>query len=352
MYKYLIKITNVIMLIFITIFVILGASQEIELQEYNGTIEHLNFNTLISYPDKILNQENQNSSIYDETKITPSEFKKILQELYSNNFILISLSELYFIDNNIIYPKKLLLPKNKKPLVLSFNNVTYKSSYQNTGEIDKIIIDNEDRLATYSTKQSIQNRIAHDNEFLPILESFIQDNPSFSFNNARGIIFFTINNGILGYKINNKNSSSKHDIKRVSEIVRRLKNLGWEFGSNNYDNSSDFALNEIEFINNICLWKKHISPIINSTPHYSSFNGENITIDETKLKVLLDNNFYSFFYDSNTPNLTIKNNYLLMSKKRVDGNSLRNNPEIFTDLFDCKKVYDNQTRLIPYPNKN
>ena len=262
MYKHLIKITNVIMLIFITIFVILGASQEIELQEYNGTIEHLNFNTLISYPDKILNQENQNSSIYDETKITPSEFKKILQELYSNNYILISLSELYFIDNNIIYPKKLLLPKNKKPLVLSFNNVTYKSSYQNTGEIDKIIIDNEDRLATYSTKQSIQNRIAHDNEFLPILESFIQDNPSFSFNNARGIIFFTINNGILGYKINHKNSSSKHDIKRVSEIVRRLKNLGWEFGSNNYDNSSDFALNEIEFINNITLWKQHIKPLL------------------------------------------------------------------------------------------
>lgn len=337
-------------LIFMSFFVIIGALQPTTLEEYNGTIEHLNFNTLISFPEKALDSKNQNSNIYDETKITPSEFTKILQELYSNNYILISLSELYFIDNNIIYPKTLFLPQNKKPIILSFNNVTYKSSYQNSGEIDKIIIDNNNQFATYSTKQNIQDRIAYNNEFLPILENFIKLNPDFSFNNARGIIFLTISNGILGYKIDTKNTSSKHDIKRVSEITRRLKFLGWEFGSNNYDTTPDQTLNNVEFINNINLWKKYIEPLIESTPHYSSINGSNITQDKDKLDILLQNKFTSFFYDNNTPSLTIKNNFVCMSKKRVDGNSLRNTPEIFNELFDCKKVYDNQARKAPYPH--
>ena len=346
------KICFIYNLIFMSFFAIIGATNTPTIEEYNGIIEHLNFNTLISFPERALDIKNQNANLYDETKITPSEFTKILQELYSNNYILISLSELYFIDNNTIYPKTLFLPKNNKPIILSFNNVSYKSSYQNSGEIDKIIIDNNNQFATYSTKQNIQDRIAYNNEFLPILETFINNNPDFSFNNAKGIIFLTINNGIMGYKIDSKNSSSKHDIKRVSEIIRKLKISGWEFGSNNYNTTPEHTLNNIEFINNITLWKKHIQPLINYTPHYASISGSDITKDTDKLDVLLQNKFTSFFYDSNTPTLTINNNFVCMSKKRVDGNSLRNTPEIFNELFDCKKIYDNQARKVPYPHQN
>ncbi len=348
--KTLKKLFALVLIIFMSIFVSFGAKYKPTTEEYNGIIEHLNFNTLISYPEKTLSKNNPNSILYDETKITPSEFTKILQELYSNNYVLISLSELYFIDNNTIYPKTLFLPQNKKPIILSFNNVTYKTSYQNSGDIDKIIIDNDNKFATYSIKQNIQNRISYDNEFLPILENFIRNNPDFSFNNARGIIFLTISNGVLGYKIDTKNSSSKHDIKRVSEILKRLENKGWEFGSNNYDISSDNSLNTIEFINNISLWKKHINPIIDYTPHYASINGDNITNNPEKFDILLDNQFVSFFYNSPTPAITIKNNSIQMSRKQVNGKSLRNTPEIFNDIFDSKKVYDHNARIIPYPH--
>lgn len=344
---------TIFLLIFLSYFVLIGATKPQEtLQEYNGVIEHLNFDTLISFPSKALDNNNHNSTLYDETKITPYEFQKILQELHSNNYVLISIEELYFLEENTIYPKPLFLPQNKKPIILSFNNVTYKSSYQNSGEIDKIIIDNNNQFATYSTKQSIQNRIAYDNEFLTILEQFINDNPDFSYNNSRGVIFFTIDSGILGYKIDNKNASAKHDIKRVSEIIRRLKNKGWEFGSNNYNTSPDTTLSEIEFINNITLWKQHIKPLINSTPYYASITGQDISKFESKFKVLLENEFTTFFFDNNTPSLTISNNSIVMSRKRVDGNSLRNSPHIFEDIFNAKKVYDYQARQIPYPQQS
>ena len=94
--------------------------------------------------------------------------------------------------------------------MLSFDNVTYKSNYQNIGEIDKIIIDRNNNIATYSTKKSIQDRIQYNNEFVVILENFIKQHPDFSHNNARGIIFLSGENGILGYNTNHKNASFKY----------------------------------------------------------------------------------------------------------------------------------------------
>ena len=348
-----IKTITINILLFLSIFIMYGFTptniiEHDELIEYNGPIEHLAFNTLISFPDKALNNNN-NSSVIDDEKITPSEFKKILQELYSNNYILINMKDVFFIENNIIFSRKIYLPKNKKPLILSFNNVSYKSSFQNNGEIDKIIVDNEGKFATYSTKQNIQNRIAYDNEFLPLLEEFILNNPDFSFNNAKGIIFLTVNNGILGYHIDPKNNSSRKDQKRLLELIRRLKISGWEFGSNNYEFVTDNSLTDIQFIKNISLWNKYTSPIIDNTTYYCSPYGKKID-NFNFLQILNDNDFRVFFHDSFTTNLEIKNNSLFMARKFVCGQTIRNNPEKFVDLFDCKKIYDFNHRKTPYPN--
>lgn len=352
MQKTTIKQINKIIMLFLSIFLIFGfktpeTNTRENLVEYNGPIEHLTFNTLISYPEKALDKNNENSTMNDETKITATEFKKILQELYSNNYILIKMKDLFKIeDNNIIFTP-LFIPKNKKPLLLSFDNVSYKSSFKNNGEIDKIIIDNNGKFATYSTKQSIQNRISYDNEFLPILEDFIENNPDFTHNNAKGIIFLTINNGILGYNINPKNNSSRHDQKRILELTRRLKICGWEFGSNNYEYKPDNSLTNMEFTKNITLWNKHLTPIIDTTHYYSSPYGKLIENNE-QLQILKDNNFTIFFYNDFTTKLEIKNNSIFMSRKPVCGLSIRNNYNDFNELFDCKKVYDHSIRTIPF----
>ena len=346
------KIFICILLLFLSIFTLYGFKNNTNTTtpstiEYNGEIEHLAFNTLISFPEKALNKTNDNSTILDETKITPNEFKKILQELYSNNYILISMKDLFIIENNTIVFKPILIPHNKKPLVLSFDNVTYKSSFKNNGEIDKIIIDNEGKFATYSTKQNIQNRIAYDNEFLTILEQFVFDNPDFSNNNAKGLIFLTINNGILGYQINPKSNSSRRDQSRITELIKRLQKSGWEFGSNNYEYIQDDTLSTMQFIKNITLWNKYLTPIISTTPYYSSPYGHYLD-NQDQLSILKDNNFKIFFYNNFNCNLQIKNNAIFMSRKFVSGSTIRNNQEEFHKLFDCKKVYDYNNRTVPF----
>ena len=139
----IIKNLVIIFCIFLSIIFVFGLTKpnDINLTKYNGEIEHLTFTTLMSFPDKALCPQNNLDIHYDNTKITPLEFERILNELLHNNYILIDIDTIYEINNEIVELKELYLPQNKKPIVLSFDNVTYKSSYKNSGSVDKIIID-------------------------------------------------------------------------------------------------------------------------------------------------------------------------------------------------------------------
>jgi len=76
--------------------------------EYTGKIENLAFNTLMSFPEKALNNNNI-STIYDTTKLTTFEFKNILNELYLNNYIIVDIYDI--IDKDTLELKPILLPR-------------------------------------------------------------------------------------------------------------------------------------------------------------------------------------------------------------------------------------------------
>lgn len=318
--------------------------EEIVKEKYEGEIHFLSFETLMSFPEKALSKNNSYSNNYDENKITMNEFKKIIEQLYENNYILVDIFDL--IDNQTKSKKELILPVGKIPLVLTFSNVTYKSNYQNMGQIDKIIIDRNNNLASYTTKKSIQDRIQYDNEFVLILESFIKTHKDFSFNNAKGIMFFSGENGILGYNTNHKNTSSKYEKKRAIEVIQKLKKLGWKFGSNNYNYSNDETKTDIEFAKQLSLWNSEIKDIIGNTNLYE-FNQTNFNdISTQKLELLMANNFSIFFNQSDTSCISFYKDICTISSIKICGNSLRNNSHILSNYFDCKDVYDSQFREI------
>lgn len=347
--KYLMYKIALFNLLFVFLFFLFGFTNQ-NIIKNNTSIYHLYFNTLIAFPEKALGQNNTNSQMYDKEKITPTEFNNILLELYKNNFVLVDIDNTYSYTGINIHPKDPTLPKGKKPIILSFDNVTYKSNYQNAGEVDKIIIDRNNSLATYSTKQSIQDRISHNNEFIPLLESFVCEHPDFSHNGAKGIICFSGENGILGYNTNLKHASSKQDIKRASQVVSRLKSSGWKFACNNYIYKSENTLSDIEFTKHINLWTNEIKPIIEDTNIYA-YHRNNTLVDPIKQNILQDYNFNIFFTDSSTPSFEIVNNSIFMSRLFVCGENIRNSPELFEELFDCKKIYDHKYRTIKYPTK-
>ncbi|MBE5738575.1 MAG: hypothetical protein E7354_02475 [Clostridiales bacterium] len=290
----------------------------------------------MAFPDKALDSKNKQNKTLNNQKITPSEFKKILTNLYKNNYCLVNIFDIK-ISNKIPYFYIENFTQNKTPLLLSFDNVTYKSNYQNHGEIDKIIIDRNGKLATYTTKKSIQDRIQYDNEFLVILEEFISSHKDFSFNSARGIIFFSGENGILGYNTNHKNASSKYEIERTSEVIKVLKRKGWVFGSNNYKYTSDLNKNEIEFKKELILWQNEVLPIIGITPLYSFPYGE---LDTRKLEELHNNNFSILFYNNFNNENIINKHQVILSRKPINGLTLKENHNELKHLFDTEDIYD------------
>ena len=320
-----------------------------ELYNYDGEIFSLSFNTLMAFPEKALGDNNNLSASFDESKITTTEFKNILYELYKNNYVLISINQI--IDSKTLEQIPLKLPKNKKPILLVFDNVSYKSNYQNLGEIDKIIIDRNNNLATYTTKKSIQDRVAYDNEFILILETFIKQFPDFSFNGAKGIIFLTGENGILGYNTNHKNASSKYESKRVSEVIKKLKSLGWQFGCNNYSYKLDSSLSDMEFAKDLSLWNAEVSPLIGTTNLYAYPYGEN---DENSSKQeLLITSGFKIFFECGDPNpiQKVSDTYHFYYYK-INGKALRENTQILDKLFTCEKVYDYHYRTVPFKSIN
>ena len=320
-----------------------------ELYNYDGEIFSLSFNTLMAFPEKALGDNNNLSASFDESKITTTEFKNILYELYKNNYVLISTNQI--IDSKTLEQIPLKLPKNKKPILLVFDNVSYKSNYQNLGEIDKIIIDRNNNLATYTTKKSIQDRVAYDNEFILILETFIKQFPDFSFNGAKGIIFLTGENGILGYNTNHKNASSKYESKRVSEVIKKLKSLGWQFGCNNYSYKLDSSLSDMEFAKDLSLWNAEVSPLIGTTNLYAYPYGEN---DENSSKQeLLITSGFKIFFECGDPNpiQKVSDTYHFYYYK-INGKALRDNTQILDKLFTCEKVYDYHSRTVPFKSIN
>lgn len=317
-----------------------------ELIEYNEDIEILSFETLMSFPEKALNENNSYNTIYDENKITTFEFENILSQLYENNYILIDIFEI--IDTKKMTQKKLFLPQNKKPIIFIFNNVSYKSNYQNLGQIDKIIIDRNNTLASYTTKKSIQDRIQYNNEFMLILENFINSHKDFSFNNARGIMFFSGENGILGYNTNSKNTSSKYEKKRVTEVIKKLKNLGWKFGANNYTFGDENLKNNLEFAKDLSLWNSEIKSTIGETNLYSFSNKISSNFSDEKMELLIKNGFNIFFENSDKNLIKFCQNICYISSKKVSGNSLRNTPHIFENLFNSSTVYDHNFRPLKY----
>ena len=84
--------------------------------------------------------------------------------------------------------------------------------------VDKIILDETGNLATYTKNAPDKQNISYDKEFINILSNFIKKHPSFSFNNAKGLLCLTGYDGILGYRTN------LTGINRESEIIKATKN--------------------------------------------------------------------------------------------------------------------------------
>lgn len=295
----------------------------------------LAINKLIAYPLNAFT-DNVNSDELDKLYITNNEFKNLLNELYLNDYILINISDYIDYENENIIKKDLYLPLNKKPLILIFNNINY--SQNENVFIDKFIIDSKNEIGCFSLKQVEKQQISYSTDFIPILEEFINTNKDFAFRNARSVITFDKQSGILGYDINKTNPNFNLEIQSLKKIVAFLKEKGYVFGYGNFNkNINELSNEELEIELNYI--KDELLPIFNSIKIFvSHFEFNKLNNPYFKLNEL----GFNIFVDYSNNNPLIKNNLALLSSIKINGEFLRNE---FSPLdIDKDKIYDHKNR--------
>ena len=311
----------------------------------NGIVEHLFTHNLISHPEIAFAAGNSYGKNLDEDCLTPAEFRAILLALYKNDYVLVNAASTYTFADGTSRRKSFRFPEEKIPLILSFDDIVYARKNQGKGTSSRLDVISGEIVAVTENKNG--EELVHKEEFAPILEDFIGEHPDFSYNNARGIIFLTGFDGVLGYRTDRNSVSREAETKKAVAVVNALKERGWVFGCHTYSHRHIKRCTADEVVSDIEKWKNEVAPIVGSTPFFAYPYGEwtfGKNGEDERQKALKNAGFEVFYgvgnlsFYTKMPLRSAGDTYLFQDRCPMDGISLRRNA--CARFFDCAAVYD------------
>lgn len=318
--------------------------EEKNLVPYTGPVQHIFFHPLIAYPELTFDGDLQAKG-FNEWFVTIPEFKKIIKSLYAKGFILVKITDLYEIvkagDKERIVPKQLYLPKGKRPLVISIDDLNYYRYMIQNGTVHQLILDKEGKVATYSLNLKREEIIAYDNEIVPILDSFVEEHPDFSFRGAKGVIALTGYEGILGYRTDDPQAPDFDEEKEQAlRVVQALKDTGWLFASHSQGHLNVREDTYERLARDTERWQKEVEFLIGPTDVYIYPFGASVKPEDPKFKVLQEAGFKIFCSVGPNPYLKYSEQYILMDRRHIDGIALFQQAESLRDLFESEEIID------------
>jgi hypothetical protein len=311
---------------------------------YNGPVEHIFFHPLIAYPERAFDGDSLAKG-YNDWFVTVPEFKRILEQLYRNQFILIDIRSLYeetaVNGQSGVHPKPLLLPKDKKPLVLSIDDLNYYDYMIENGNVSRLVLNQAGQVVTESADANGAVVVSDDNDIVPILDRFVREHPDFSDHGAKGLIALTGYQGVLGYRTNDK-VPEKAALERdaAAAVIRRLKETGWSFASHGWGHLDAQKISLQRLVTDTEHWKSEVEPLIGATPVYVYPFGSQVQPDSDKFKALQREGFSVFCSVGPTPYMEWRSGTMLTDRRHVDGLALQTQRNKLLSLFDAGEVLD------------
>lgn len=331
-----------------------------------NAILNLSFQTLVADPERGFAHESQGDSLRQHY-ITVSEFQNILEDLYVNDYILVSLRDIAEIGTSASGTmgynyKELYLPEGKKPVVLTQTNLCYNLALVDSDEdmiadqggagIASKLILNEDGSFTCEMVDADGNLTYGAYDLIPILDAFIEAHPDFSYHGAKAVLALTGYNGLFGYRTHAAGrdlfgeDSYARDMQTVQAIAEALKESGYELGCYTYGNRpyGVFSLSEIQADMN--LWNDEVVPILGQMDvmifaQQSDIN-EGMLYSGEKFDYLKSLGFNYFLgFSTNGDSFTfIADEYVRQGRILVTGENLIHNADWFNGIFNTEEVLD------------
>lgn len=311
---------------------------------FEDPVRHIFFHSLI-VDTALAFDDDHMSNGYNYWMTTVDEFKKMLEELHKNDFVLIDIHELAAEETDTdgtvtLKANAPLVPKGKKPLVLSVDDVNYYDYMQKDGFARKLLLDkNGDVKNLYIDPDG--NELIGDYDVAPILDSFIKEHPDFSLRGAKGILALTGYEGTLGYRTNDPESPTfEQDKSDAKAVADRLKETGWHFAVHGWGHRDAKKITVAHLKQDTNRWMEEVGSLVGDTDIYIYPYGSEIEYEGEKLAYFEEEGFRYFCGVWTKPFVSVKDTYVRQSRCNLDGFNMITRPDSLADLFDVSKVLD------------
>lgn len=342
-------------------------------------VTHIFYHSLVVDPGLAFGSPDKRPAAigHNQWMTTIDEFKKITQQMYDRGYVLIGIHDL--VEKKVdakgrerIVTKELMLPRGKKPAILSLDDISYYHAYNGYGYASKIVLQDGRPLCQYTDRSGTTSIGEFD--AIPILDSFIEEHPDASYRGAKGIIALTGYNGIFGYR-----TDATYDLKRVDdpklsrdkrrwlkahpefdlaaerakarEIADALKADGWEFASHSWGHQryGQITMNSLKA--DAKKWQENVAPLIGGSDILIYAHGDDIgdrkayDMKNERFRFLKSLGFDIFFGVSmSSYSMRVSDSYVFGGRRNLDGYRMYSNvyggKKNLADLFDAKSVLD------------
>ncbi len=325
---------------------------EKNLVEYDGKVSHVFFHPIISDPQKAYTDNQQQEKGNYDWMVTVNEFNKAIEKLHENNYILINPHDAYDLESTPVKRKKLKLPKGKKTLIMSMDDMNYYEYMQGNGYTERLTLNKDNE--TVAEKKNDQGKMEQSktNDAVPLLNDYVKKHPDFSYKGQKAVVGLTGYEGVLGYRTNDlENPNYEQRKKQAKKVADSMKRDGWTFASHSYGHINFEDSSDEQIIEDTKRWKKEVEPIVGKTDLFIFPHGAQDR-NSTSYNYMIDEAGFKYMAGVGPDNFTsLSNKDIYQDRVAIDGLNLHQFKYKLKPFFKPEEVYNKEDRQYYKGNK-
>ena len=297
-------------------------------------IPNLSFRTLMADLQKAAADPDRGSR-YKKNYITTDEFSRILNQLYENGYVLVSLYDFAVPvtaeDGSVgVNRTSIRLPEGKKPIILTQEGVNFYSHTEKSGGFADCL--------TLSAEGQLTCRMGEnegDFDLIPVLNAFLAEHPDFSYEGARATIAVSGYEGVFGLGLDQSEA--------IQAVADKLRQQGYDLACYTYADMeyADYGVAGLK--EDLDKWTAEIAPILGETDILVYPTGGDIKGQEaytgSKYDALHGFGFRYFVGVNNGASWSMTTGeYARQQRTLVTGANLSEHPEWYAGFFDAATV--------------
>jgi hypothetical protein len=292
---------------------------------FDGTVQHIFFHSLILYPEYLFPNLNVSGGLYASGFVYRRELERMLPQLMARGYVLYGINDVFGKDEDgKMRQKEIYLPEGKKPLILSVDDPSY---HYGVGFARRMIIDENGELATEVRTPQGETIITYDGDVELVVNSFVRENPEFSYRGAKGIVASTGYLGFFGHRLYTAEARLQ-----ARAVANKLKETGWLFASHSFGHNGEGYWGANSDPANVAAdireWKRAIGSIVGETNIFIAPFG--YVLPEASMEIVLRNGFDIYCNVGEEQRTFIYDRYVMMSRIELGGYAF----QFFKDTLD------------------